>query len=140
MKKNWNTYKVIRLFTWGIGGTALIIFYIWFEFFTPKAGLNTPANLGFNPLVWAKSSQDYSATNPRQYMYLDVVKNHIENGLKRFEIDKKLGTPDYIDDQKTYYYLLNYELNKSDFNYLVIHFDHNDLVNLFYYTSKKHKL
>lgn len=135
-----NAYKTIRLFTWGIGGIALIIFYVWFEYFTPKLSLDANKPVGFNPIIWARSSDDLSDTNPRQAMYLDVVENQLANGLTRFKIEQTLGNPNYIDPDKTYYYLLSYQITDSSFNYLVIHFDSADKVNLFYRTTKRHNL
>lgn len=139
-KKTLDTYKVIRLFTWGIGGIALVIFYIWFEFFTPKASPHKSQAQDFNPFVWAKSSQEYSATNPRKLMYLDLVQHHLANGQNRLDIDKMLGSPDFVDKQKRYYYLLEYQINRSKFDYLVIQFNRNDKVNMFYRTQKSSRV
>ncbi|GEM_PF-3451549 len=140
MRKKWDAYKAVRLLTWSIGGTALVIFYLWFEFFTPKVNQDKSVDLGFNPLIWAKATQDYSNQNLRQSMYLDLVRNHLKTGMMRFEIDKKLGVPDYTDKNKNYFYLLSYQLAESEFNYLGIHFDRSDTVTMFYHTTKSHKL
>lgn len=139
-KKTFNTYKVIRLLTWGIGGIALVIFYIWFEFFTPKVTSDRNQAVDFNPFVWAKSSQDYSASNPRRMMYLDLVQNHLTKGQGRLAIDKMLGTPDYIDNQKRYFYLLEYQINTSKFDYLVIQFNRDNKVVLYYRTQKSTRI
>lgn len=138
-KKTLNTYKVIRLLTWGIGGVALVIFYIWFEFFTPKITPERTQGLDFNPFVWAKSSQDYSETNPRRMMYLDLVQHHLKKGQTRLAIDKMLGLPDFIDKEKRYFYLLEYQINTSKFDYLVIQFNSNEQVVMFYRTQKNHR-
>lgn len=124
--------KQIRILTWTIGSLALIIFYLWFEYLRPSSGqIATDQHYGFNPIVWSRGAGDYSMANPRQTMYLSVLQNQLHNGMESHQVDRLLGVPDAI-QEKRYYYLLSYDLNRSEYQYLTIQFDGAGKVLMFY--------
>ncbi|WP_016954195.1 hypothetical protein [Catenovulum agarivorans] len=137
------TYKIIRLITWSVGIVSLIIFYLWFEYLRPSNLTPTSQHLSesaFNPFVWAKGKGDYSSANPRQALYLDVLRNHLANGMDVTAVEKKLGLPDSFDKQKQYNYLLSYDINSGIYQYLIVQFDSNQKVLMYYRFEVNHVL
>ncbi|MER2493584.1 outer membrane protein assembly factor BamE [Catenovulum sediminis] len=125
-------YKSIRIITWVIGGLSLAVFYVWFEYLRPAPGqLVQQQTFAFNPLVWSKGAGDYSMANPRQTMYLDLLQNHLQNGMSRTETERLLGQPEHFTAQENYY-LLSYDLNRSDYQYLVVRFDNTKNIIMYY--------
>ncbi|WP_017445653.1 hypothetical protein [Gayadomonas joobiniege] len=129
-------YKTIRIATWTIGSLALLIFWLWFDYLRPTSGqIDATKSYGFNPMIWSRGAGDYSMANPRQTMYLSVLKNHLAAGMPAIEVERLLGQPD-AHQAKAYYYLLSYDLNDSEYQYLAIQFDNQQKVLMYYrYTS-----
>ncbi|EWH09884.1 hypothetical protein DS2_10572 [Catenovulum agarivorans DS-2] len=137
------TYKLIRIVTWSVGITSLAIFYVWFEYLRPStvADLNQGmVESSFNPFVWAKGRADYSTTNPRQALYIDVLRNHIATGLSVEQVEAKLGLPDSTSQPRQHNYLLSFDINTGIYQYLVIQFDANQKVVLYYRYEVNHAI
>ncbi|KMT65134.1 hypothetical protein [Catenovulum maritimum] len=138
-------YKLVRILTWTIGGISLIIFYVWFEYLKPSLeARDSPteqiADAGFNRYVWLQGKDNLTNNNPRRLMYPDLVEKHLAKGLTKASIEEKLSQPDHLDKDGIYYYLIDYDFNTSKFDYLVLNFDQDDKLQMYYRKAFRYAL